>query len=110
MVCQEYWRLTKVWEPRYDDWTPHRLVGSAIHAGVAHYLQWRIGNETGKSTFPEPRLEPLAVAQRVLGEGFYEQDTWELAGLQRLVGKGFHLLIEEIETRQIGRASCRERV
>lgn len=94
LTCPEFWRLSKRWEPRVELWTPHQSVGTAIHAGIAVYLQG-VGGLTPSSLGSLP--DPVSEAQRVL-EGLYEQqDTWGLDGLQALVAKGVGRLIQLAE-------------
>lgn len=83
LTCPEFWRLSKVWEPRAVGWTPHMLVGTAIHAGVAAYLRPQIVGSVPAS--PE---NPVSVALEVLTSGYQEQETWALEGLQALTEKG----------------------
>ena len=86
MVCPTFWRDSLIWEPRVDRWTPHALVGTAIHAGIATLLH---GLEE----------EPELTATRVLGEGYVEQETWSLLTLSKLVEKGYRTLRDAIQER-----------
>lgn len=94
LTCPEFWRLSKVWEPRAAGWTPHQLVGTAIHAGMAAWLRPQV---VGTPACLEAPLDPLTTAHEVLANGYQEQDTWALDGLQALVRKGVMRLIRLLE-------------
>src|SRR3990167_5686469 len=86
MVCPTFWRDSLTWEPRADRWTPHALVGTAIHAGVATLLR---GLDE----------DPVHAAIQALGEGYVEQETWSLLTLSKLVEKGYLTLRDAIQER-----------
>ena len=87
MVCPTFWRDSRTWEPRADRWTPHALVGVAIHAGIAAGLQ-------GKDD-----RTALHTCHAALADGFVEQETWGLLGLSKLVEKGYCALRDAIQER-----------
>ena len=108
LTCPEFWRLSKVWEPRAAGWTPHIVVGRAIHAGIAAWLRPRIVDHESQENqiegvshavpFTSPvNLDPLTVALEVLTNGYVQQDTWALEGLQALVTKGLARLRRLVE-------------
>ena len=88
LTCPEFWRLCKVWEPRAAGWTPHRVVGQAIHAGIAAWLRPQVAGYVS----PEPPPSPLSVALEVMSDGYIPQDTWALDGLCALTEKGLKRL------------------
>ena len=92
MVCPAFWHYSRTWEPRAAQWTPHALVGTAIHAGIAAYLR----NPDTEGTGP---ASPLHVAIQTLGEGYVEQETWSLLSLSKLVEKGYCALRDAIQER-----------
>ena len=92
MVCPAFWRSSRTWEPRAAQWTPHALVGTAIHAGIAAYLR----NPDTEGTGP---ASPLHVAIQTLGEGYVEQETWSLLSLSKLVEKGYVALRDAVRER-----------
>ena len=85
-VCPRFSQLSKRWEPRVDEWTPHRLVGTAIHAGIETWLRPQIDGSAS------PDLDPLDVALGALADGYVQQEAWGLEGLQALVKKGYQKL------------------
>lgn len=91
LTCPEFWRLSKVWEPRAAGWTPHMSVGKAIHAGVAQHLRELAGQDR------ESPESPVNVVLEVLTNGYQEQDTWALDGLHALTEKGVKKLIRLVE-------------
>lgn len=92
LTCPVFWRLSKAWQPRVEVWTPHKLVGTAIHLGVACILAQI------KDPLSCPK-DPVISAHEVLREGFQPQETWGLDGLAKLVERGVRVLAEAIETR-----------
>ena len=78
-----------------DEWTPHRVVGTAIHAGIATWLRPQIVG--GKSISSEP-LDPYVVALGVLTDGHVQQDAYSLDTLKALVRKGVKALTGFIES------------
>ena len=76
LKCPMYWHLKKSWQPKPGDWTPYKLMGTAIHAGAHEF--W----------VPTPGMYPDTKAQEVLGASFVEQPRWTLEGCQKLVSKG----------------------
>lgn len=98
LTCPVFWRLSKVWQPRCQLWTPHKLVGTAIHAGLGARLVQIKDQPSSQAVSPD--LSPiLALALGVLGEGYIEQETWGLDGLAKLVERGIRVLSQAIETR-----------
>ena len=89
-MCPTFWHSSKRWTPRWEEWQPHKLVGSAIHLGIALHLQ-AIRDGNGE------RQRPIEKALWWLGQEFHEQETWSLESLQALVRKGVKLAIEGIE-------------
>ena len=85
-VCPRFSQLSKRWEPRVDEWTPHRVVGTAIHAGIETWLRPQIDGSAS------PDLDPLEVALGALADGYVQQEAWGLEGLQVLVKKGYQKL------------------
>lgn len=77
-------RYRRRWVPlsrREGEWTPHRALGNAIHAGLAGYYL-----DLGDKLPPGPTPEDLAFD--VLQREFEEGGPWTLAGLRKLVQKG----------------------
>ena len=87
MVCPTFWRDSQNWAPRADRWTPHALVGTAIHAGIAAWLRDR----------DDPTA--LQATHAALADGFVEQETWSLLSLSKLVEKGYCALRDAIQER-----------
>ena len=87
MVCPTFWRDSRNWEPRADRWTPHALVGTAIHAGIATYLKGQ-GDHAA-----------LQATHEALADGFVEQESWSLLSLSKLVEKGYCALRDAIQER-----------
>jgi hypothetical protein len=75
MRCPAYHRYQHRWQPRAP-WTPNRLLGDAVHAGLAAH-------------YGRPMSTPLAVALNVLAAGFPADEAhYTLDGLRTLVEKG----------------------
>ncbi len=87
MVCPTFWRDSRNWAPRADRWTPHALVGTGIHAGIAAWLRDRDDHAA------------LQATHQALSDGFVEQDTWSLLSLSKLVEKGYCALRDAIQER-----------
>ena len=87
MVCPTFWHYSQTWDPRADRWTPHALVGTAIHAGIAARLR-------GQDDYAA-----LQATHEALADGFVEQDTWSLLSLSKLVEKGYYALRDAIQER-----------
>jgi len=81
LTCPVFRDYSKRWASRVEDWTPHRLVGTAIHAGVAAHLQGVMRGDTA----PPDGLDHATEALRA---GYVQQETWGLDGLAALVSKG----------------------
>lgn len=99
LTCPAFWQLSKHWEPRAIVWTPHQLVGTAIHAGIAAWLRPQIAGSP-----PASQEIPLTVALATLADGYHEQETWALEGLQALVTKGYQRLQRFIEQEILSQA------
>ena len=97
LTCPVFWQRSKVWEPRLASWTPHRLVGTAIHFGIAAWLAQIKGPPSSLATNTTV-ADPVESALGVLGEGYIQQDTWDLAGLSKLVERGVRVLTALAET------------
>lgn len=79
--CPVYRAYQKRWAPR-GNWTPHRLLGNAIHAGLAaHYGLPPLRPDPSEAL-------PLAVAYNVLDDEYVDQDEWTRDGLAKLIEKG----------------------
>ena len=76
-----------------ESWQPHRLVGSALHLGIAsHLTAVRDGTPA-----PSPYEISVHAALQLLEAEFQDQETWSLDSLQALVRKGIKLAIEGIK-------------
>ena len=91
MICPTFWRDSRNWEPRADRWTPHALVGTAIHAGYATWLRER----ESELSVTERRNHALDAGQTALQHVCIETGTpalgtanWPIEELQQLVTKG----------------------
>lgn len=77
LVCPRFRVLKRSWAPNGCAWTPHMLLGTAIHAGLAtHYANL------------EKETLPYESAHAVLEAEFQEGSEWSLDGLRSLVTKG----------------------
>lgn len=92
LICPYLRDYSKKWAPRLEAWTPNKLVGSSIHAGIAAYLE---AVRTGASLASQA---PEIAACEVLQNGYVQQETWGLAGLEALVKKGTRALIRSVES------------
>lgn len=102
LTCPVFRAYSKTWEPRVSSWTPHRLVGTAIHAGITAFLKPLVKTislrDSGASSSPEaPALSPLSIALQTLTDGYEAQETWAIESLQAHVTKGVKLAISGIE-------------
>ena len=102
LTCPVFRQYSRKWQPRAEAWTPHKIVGTAIHAGVAAYLRSKMSSETGKSTSPELPSDPLVVATKTLSDGYVEQETWAKEGLEALTRKGVHLILSRLDDLLLG--------
>jgi hypothetical protein len=76
LKCPMYWRLKQLWQPKAGEWTPYKLMGTAIHAGVHEFWLSR------------DLVKAAQVAQEVLGANFVDQPIWTQEGCSKLVSKG----------------------
>ena len=93
LTCPVYWQLSKRWTPRVESWQPHKLVGSALHLGIASYLGSVRDGAPALSLYETSGHDAL----QLLEAEFQEQETWSLEALQALVRKGIALAIKGIE-------------
>ena len=93
LICPMFRHYSSVYRPRVEEWTPNRLVGSSIHAGIAAYLE---AVRTGAASPASPALGIIAC--EVLRKGYVEQETYKLAGLEALVTKGTNALVRSVQT------------
>ena len=91
LICPVFNDYSAKWEPRVEAWTPHRLLGMAIHAGVAVHLRNLMDGSVS------PATGPIASAIASLREGYVQQETWGLTGLEALVTKGTKRLTDSID-------------
>src|SRR5437867_1304731 len=92
LKCPMYWRLKQLWEPKASQWTPYKLMGTAIHAGVHDFWEG-ISNDDPPALLAKEAHEK---AQAVLQDNFIEQDKWTLEGWSKLVSKGLAKALESI--------------
>lgn len=93
LICPVFRDYSARWELRLEEWTPNRLVGTAIHTGIAAWLHSRVVS----STCPAIQADEAGnVAQATLKAGYVQQETWGLAGLEALVIKGTNALIKSV--------------
>lgn len=86
--CPVFARLRRSVEP-VADWTPNLTLGRAVTDGLAkHYRALRDGSPLS----PE-QVEEWAMS--ILEEGYEENDTWALAGLQKIVSNLLEKALEE---------------
>ncbi len=90
LTCPVFRDYSARWEPRVEAWTPHRLIGTAIHAGVASHLRSLMDGSVSQAT------DPIASAVASLRREYVQQETWGFDGLEKLVEKGTKLLIREV--------------
>lgn len=79
--CPVYAAYTQRWE-RAGGWTPHRVLGNAIAAGLA-------AHRTGRGL-----IHVKNEASRVLTHEFVEQDEWTFEGVGQLVDKGLAAAVQ----------------
>lgn len=79
MRCPAWAAFKRAWEPRWQRWTPHRAMGSAIHAGLAAALT---------EGTPEQKATEALLAACV------EQDEWPLEVCQGHVTRGLKAVIQ----------------
>jgi hypothetical protein len=91
--CPMLWWLTRKrgWVSRVEPaWTPNRLVGSAVGAGLTILYGQYPDKGWPEKVSPESQEE----AHRVLVEGWVDQDGWSLEALQRLVDRGLDVAVK----------------
>ena len=90
--CPMLWWLTKRgWRPQVEpEWTPNRLVGAAVGAGLAEV--YRHYDPMGDAL--QGLSSALQVAYRALEGEWVEQETWTIPTLQKLVERGVRLALE----------------
>lgn len=77
-----------VWEPRgSEEWTPNRLVGTAVQEGYNVYLRER-GAPSDLDEAAEGRVED------VIRAGFVDQPKYTVEGLVKLVLRGVQALLD----------------
>lgn len=102
LICPVFRDYSRRWVSRVEPWTPHKSVGTAIHAGVAHALRSHMaGTPTPDAT------ASVQVAYDMLKVEYVQQETWGYEGLEALVRKGTARLISEITTHLLPGAKCR---
>ena len=77
-----------------EAWTPHKLIGTAIHAGVAAHLRSLMDGSASPAT--DPIVSATANGLAALRDGYVQQETWGLDGLETMVTKGVTRLTQAI--------------
>ena len=94
LTCPVFRDYSARWEPRVEAWTPHKLIGTAIHAGVASHLRSLMAGSASPAT--DPIASAIANGVAALRDGYVQQETWGLDGLETMVTKGVTRLTQAI--------------
>jgi len=94
LICPVFRDYSARWEPRLEEWTPNKLVGTAIHAGAASYLRSLMDGSVSPGTDPIPNA--IADGLAALRNGYVQQEQYGLDGLEKLVTKGTQALIKSV--------------
>ncbi len=83
LLCPRLRVLKRTLAPRGCTWTPHLVLGSAIHKG----LEVAYGRKASHAT-------ALAHAEQLLEEEYVEGSEWSLEGCRKLVQRGLKVALE----------------
>ena len=75
LTCPTLRRFNRTWEAS-EEWQPHRMVGSAIHAGLAVLFK-----------YPDAHVTALGAAIGVLDQEYQEHERWTMEALVTLISK-----------------------
>ena len=92
LICPTLRRFNRTWEPT-GPWAPHMMVGSAVHAGLAHLFMW-----------PDQMGMAMVKANAVIDVDFQDNEIWTKPVLEALIVKGLtkcQATVKEILEREV---------
>jgi hypothetical protein len=93
--CPLYAKLLKEVEP-IADWKPNMLLGRAMDAGLTHVYRTIFSLPEGRPVYSEDLHEQgLQLALETLREGYHENETWPIEGLEKIVERTYEAALKE---------------